>query len=80
MQGIFNCCANSLKWELASTVMSPFAEVFHTLLYRLDINSALPARPGIAMLWMCLRHFSAPALIDASGGGKQNVSLSLTAQ
>lgn len=79
MQGIFNCCANSLKWELASTVMSLFAEVFHTLLY-LDINSAPLARPSIAMLWMCLRHFSTPALIDASGRGKQNVSLSLTAQ
>lgn len=79
MQGIFYCCANWLKWELASTVMSLFAEVFHTLLY-LDTNSAPPARPSIAMLWMCLRHFSAPALIDASGRGKQNVSLSLTAQ
>lgn len=37
------CSAHSLKWELASTIMSLLEKVFHTVLY-LDINS-LAGRP-----------------------------------
>lgn len=68
MLGLCSCCANSFKCLRKSFIRA------------LPHHKAVSRSVWTPVLWMCLQHFSAAALIDASGRGKQHVSVFLTAQ